>query len=936
MYIRIRTVLSIFLTTLLIIFFSIFVGVITVRSGIETSQEIDLMMISDIADHFISSEIRALKLTAATEAQWLSMLPETQWQNALLDLQRSHGEFTGMAIWSDRRELAARAGEVPAPLETLDNEYVQQAFGGRQTISNAIRLNEGSVVFCVSAPLPGTNRILVLTLPYTFFIDFLSVISIWETGHIYMDDANGILVSNPRPTWVESMIDPISGAVMDEENRQILIDIRRRVETNPRWVTYSVNDVPRICVYRPVSGSEEGWSFGTVAPLPESPFRHIDRGLIVVGFVSMFLSLIAAIIASGFIKRPFDEIAMLKEEAEQHSRFKSQFLANMSHEMRTPLTAVLGLTELTLGTVQLDDETHSNLVKVYRSGETLLNLINDILDISKIEANKLELHPREYDVPSLINDTISQSILYIAEKPIELILNINENLPNYLCGDELRVRQILNNLLSNAFKFTREGTVEFGLECSRDGDTVWLTASVRDTGVGIKPEDMGKLFALYAKMEGDNRRESKRSLASRRTEGTGLGLSISKRVTEMMDGSITVESEYKKGSTFTVKLKQKYVSDAVIGLDVAESLKKFDYSLKKFDNVKMTRINMSYAKVLIVDDNPTNLDVAKGLMGIYGMRIDCVTSGQQAIDAIRSEKVKYNAVFMDHMMPEMDGIEALRIIRDNIGTEYAKTVPVIALTANAIVGNEEMFLGKGFQAFISKPIDLARLDTVLRQWVRNKEAEALLPEHLIYIGAGSEKKRHLLPEDIPGLDMDKGIVHFGYNEEAYVNVLQSYVKNTRPLLDVLRNVNAGNLDQYAVTVHGIKGSSKGILAENIGNKAEALERAAIAGDYEFIQSANQSFLGIVMNLLTDIEDAINKSGRNKKTQKDKPDMVLLAKLLDACGSYDIDEIDAIMAKIENFEYSSDDGLALWLRESVDQGKYKNIEEKLSVIVKEEV
>ncbi|MDR2558745.1 MAG: response regulator, partial [Oscillospiraceae bacterium] len=615
----------------------------------------------------------------------------------------------------------------------------------------------------------------------------------------------------------------------------------------------------------------------------------------------------------------------LRETAQSASRAKSNFLANMSHEMRTPLTAVLGLTELTLETVQLDDETHSNLIKVYRAGETLLSLINDILDISKIEADKLELNPSEYDVPSLLNDTITQSALYLGEKPVELVLNINEDLPNYLYGDELRIKQIFNNLLSNAFKFTKEGTVELGVQCERDGDAVWMTAWVRDTGIGIRPEDMDKLFTLYNKME----EESSQRGANRRTEGTGLGLSISKKVAEMMDGSITAESEYGKGSAFTVKLRQKYVGDAVIGSEVVESLKKFDYSLVKLESAKMTRINLSYARVLIVDDNPTNLDVAKGLMGLYGMRIDCVTGGQRAIDIIRNEKIMYDAIFMDHMMPEMDGVEATRIIREEINTEYAMKIPIIALTANAIMGNEEMFLSKGFQAFISKPIDLARLDAVLRQWVRDKEAEALLPEQIINIEARRGAERRI--SDIPGLDINKGVSHFGYNEDTYLKVLQSYVKNTQPLLNVLKEVSRDNLSEYAVMVHGIKGSSRGIFAEEAGNEAEALENAAIAGNYNFVSANNQKFIDILHCLLTNIENVLVKNLKEQKPVKDKPDEVILNKLLDACGSFDIDEIDAAMAIIENYDYSSDDGLSVWLRENIDQGKYKDVKEKLSLL-----
>ena len=615
----------------------------------------------------------------------------------------------------------------------------------------------------------------------------------------------------------------------------------------------------------------------------------------------------------------------MEDDVQAASRAKSNFLANMSHEMRTPLTAVLGLTEFILETVQLDDETHANLVKVYRSGETILNLVNDVLDISKIEADRLELYPLEYDVPSLLNDTITQSALYAEDKPVKLILNIHEDLPNYLYGDELRIRQILNNLLSNAFKFTKEGTVELGVECECDGDTVWFTGWVRDTGIGIRPEDMNKLFTLYGKME----EEINRGGVSRRIEGTGLGLAISKRIARMMDGAITAESEYGKGSVFTVKLRQKYVSDAVIGPDIAERLKKFDYSLTKFENVKMTRINLSYARVLVVDDNPTNLDVTKGLMGLYGMKIDCATGGQQAVDIIRSEKIKYDAVFMDHMMPEVDGIQATHMIREEIGTEYARTIPIIALTANAIAGNESLFLNKGFQAFISKPIDLARLDAVLRQWVRDKETETLLHDKIINIEA-MRRKGLRIPE-IPGLDTDKGIAHFGFSEDLYWTVLQSYAKNTRPLLDLLANVDEDNLNIYAVTIHGIKGSSRGIFAEKIGDEAEALEKAAADGVFDFVKNNNQKFIDGLQRLLADIESALTKNEKERKPAKDMPDSSLLAELVKACEHFDIDEIDAVMDAIEAYDYTSDGGLAGWLRETLDKGKYNSVKERLTAL-----
>jgi CheY-like chemotaxis protein/anti-sigma regulatory factor (Ser/Thr protein kinase) len=394
---------------------------------------------------------------------------------------------------------------------------------------------------------------------------------------------------------------------------------------------------------------------------------------------------------------------------------KSNFLASMSHEMRTPLNAIIGLSELSLSSGELRGEAAENVAKVYNSGVSLLGLVNDILDLSKIEAGKFEVLPADYDLPSLINDTVNLNAMRIGEKPITFDLEVDGSLFSTLFGDELRIKQVFNNLLSNAFKYTKEGTVCWSVSTERDGDDVWLVSEVRDTGIGIRAEDVDKLFASYSQVD----------VKSHRTvEGTGLGLSITKNLVQMMDGEIGVESVYGKGTTFRVRLRQGFVNDTPIGETVARNLKKFEYFDQQRDrSEKLVRIRLPYARVLVVDDVQVNLDVACGMMKPYQMQIDCATSGKEAIELIKAEEVRYNAIFMDHMMPEMDGIEATRIIREEIGTEYAQTVPIIALTANAIVGNEEMFLSKGFQAFLSKPIDIQRMDQVIRAWVRDKELE---------------------------------------------------------------------------------------------------------------------------------------------------------------------------------------------------------------------
>jgi signal transduction histidine kinase len=448
-------------------------------------------------------------------------------------------------------------------------------------------------------------------------------------------------------------------------------------------------------------------------------------GLIIVGIVGFFLSITAAIIAYVFIKKAFREVAYMKEIAESNSRAKSDFLANMSHEMRTPMNVMIGLTNLMLEEENTSEKTRETIQKINTAGNTLMGLINDVLDMAKIESGKLELMPVQYDFASFLNDIITLNIIRIEEKPVTFKLIIENELPLSLFGDDLRVKQIFNNLLSNAFKYTKKGTVVLGLRSSREevrdagsgiksGDSIWISMYVKDTGIGIRKEDLVKLFTDYNQVD---------TRANREIKGTGLGLSISKKFIELMDGEISVESEYGKGTTFYAKIRQGFVNDKFINKETVNNLCNFRYFDKKRQaQDKIVRPDLSYAQVLVVDDFPTNLDVTAGMLRKYKMHVDCVTNGQDSINLIAAGKPFYNAIFMDHMMPGIDGIEATKAIRA-LDTEYAKNIPIIALTANVVAGNEQMFLDNGFNAFLPKPFNAIILDSVIQQWVRDKSKE---------------------------------------------------------------------------------------------------------------------------------------------------------------------------------------------------------------------
>jgi signal transduction histidine kinase/DNA-binding response OmpR family regulator len=664
-------------------------------------------------------------------------------------------------------------------------------------------------------------------------------------------------------------------------------------------------------------GEEKQRSFKILRQLAY-PGKITDGYSLVISDISNYHSMI------NEINEQNQTLTRLKEIAETASVAKSTFLANMSHEIRTPLNAIIGLGELELQN-ELPAGTRENLRKIYNSGKILLNIINDILDISKIESGRFDLVMGEYNIASLINDTVSMNILRIGSKPITFTLDADENIPLRLYGDELRVRQILNNLLSNAFKYTRKGLVELKLSGKQAGDDYWLEVSVKDSGIGIKEEDLNKLFTEYSQLD---------TKSNRHIEGTGLGLAICERLTTMMDGTITVKSVYGEGSTFFVRFKQKIIDITTLGKENAENLSHLRFLEQGCDRRKrsLPRVRMPYARVLIVDDVPTNLDVARGMMLPYELVIDCVESGPEAISLIQEEKTIYSAIFMDHMMPDMDGIEAVKIIREELGakSEYAKNIPIIALTANALVGTEELFLQNGFQAFLTKPIDIIKLDSALNRWVRDKSKEKELD-------LAQEPEKEPMPESdlfkttVEGIDFRLGLKRFSGNETTYAQVIKSYVAHTPPLLEKLKNYS--NLAEYAVTVHGIKGSSYGICAETIGRKAEELEAAAKSGDAEKIAAETAGFIVAAERLITSLKAILPEEAAPKgKPRLPSPDKALLQKLLDADKNFDHAEMEKILAELDKNDYGTDASLIPWLKQQVEELEYDAIREKLASLL----
>lgn len=403
-----------------------------------------------------------------------------------------------------------------------------------------------------------------------------------------------------------------------------------------------------------------------------------------------------------------DEISMLAENTAdmirdlqiregkiaQAAQFKSDFLANMSHEIRTPMNAIIGLSEMLLKE-KLPDKASEYTKQIHSSAGSMLVTISDILDFSKIEAGTVEIIPKDYDVRKTISAIVNVTSLGLKDKPVEMKLEIAPKIPQYLRGDNLRIGQILNNILSNSVKFTKKGliSINVGFEPLNDKE-INLKIEVTDTGIGIKKEDYERIFESFSQVDSKRNRE---------VEGTGLGLAITQRLIRLMNGTIEVESEYGTGSVFKISIPQKIAE--------SDEYSKDDASLNAADEVKKPRAPR--AKILVVDDNSVNLYVAKNLLGLYEIKSDCVLSGEKAISAVDNKD--YDLILMDYMMPQMDGVEAAKKIREN-HPEY-KDIPIIAFTANAVEEARELLLNEGMDDFIAKPVKATELEALLKKWL---------------------------------------------------------------------------------------------------------------------------------------------------------------------------------------------------------------------------
>ena len=739
--------------------------------------------------------------------------------------------------------------------------------------------------------------------------------------------------------------------------------------------------------------------------VPEGDSHRIFKVQIspMLNFNDIFKGMMIFLVDMTAIIKARHDAESAREIAEQSSRSKTNFLARMSHEIRTPMNAIIGMSELALNE-DLPPVAHEHLHTINQAGVNLLSIINDILDLSKIETGKLEIISSEYHLSSLIYDAINIIKTKVLESRLRFIVNIDNNLPNVLLGDAVRIRQILLNLLSNAVKYTVKGFISLSINGQiTDDQRVILTIKVSDSGKGIKKEDIEKLFMDFSRVDVAN---------NYNIEGTGLGLAITRNLVRSMGGDIEVKSEYGEGSSFTATLPQKILgseklaavenpenknvliyerreicissitqtmdalkvpyklvaSEEVFYEEVMsnkyqfiflaailyERVKKkyrefrsdskilliaefgepvpeknisvlttpiFSIPVARFLNGNSDTFNYDLshefiikfiapaARVLVVDDILTNLKVAEGLLLPYKIQVDVCKNALDAIANIKSES--YDMVFMDHMMPEIDGIEATARIRALGGADsYYKKVPIIALTANAVSGVKEMFLENAFDDFLPKPINSTRLNAILEKW---------LPKEKIVSSAGIKlddpaKQIHDAGIEIQGVNIKNGLEISNGSVKNYLETLEIFSEDGIEKIKLIKEcLDAGNIRSYIIHVHALKSALANIGALALSDSAKELEIAGKQEDLIFIHAHNASFIMNLEILLLNIsKETAKRKSKQAAPAFDEIKLIKaeLLKLKEGLTVFDSSIIKESVNRLKDFTQTDDIGVAV--------------------------
>ena len=589
--------------------------------------------------------------------------------------------------------------------------------------------------------------------------------------------------------------------------------------------------------------------------------------------------------------------------AEAANQAKSAFLSNMSHEIRTPITGILGMNEMIQRECDSEDVLRYS-DGIQKAGVSLLGIISDILDFSKIEAGRLELVPVEYSLSTLLADSLNLVRLRAEEKGLMLFAQLDPSLPSRLRGDELRVKQILTNLLVNAVKYTEKGSIrlECRLERGDDGSGASIHFAVTDTGIGIRAEEMDRLFSAFDRL--DARR-------TRHIEGTGLGLAITHRMLSLMGSELKVVSRYGEGSRFFFTLRQEVLDATELGAFDPLAIPVAGQTRKR----KVTPFTAPEARILLVDDTPMNLQVIAGLLKRTEMRIDTVESGRQCIERLGAER--YDLVFLDYRMPHMDGIETLHKLKE-LYPETLKRTPIICLTASAVSGDRERMLSAGFTDYLTKPVNIDAMEEALLRHLPSSK--------LRRGGAGAEEEdgpEPVLPRelyDIPLLDPDEGLRYCG-SEEGYLDALRIFAESISSRSREIEEACAtGDVAGYTIKVHALKSMARSIGAEDLGGLAARLEAAGDRNDTDTIYTQTGKLLVMYRSLARPLQPLLEQQPQVDRENDPRPPLSLadladaVTAIRDLAGAFDHDSIRLVMEELQQYRMPENctdwyDGLA---------------------------
>lgn len=748
--------------------------------------------------------------------------------------------------------------------------YRQAVAAGGDTIivPPYVDAQTGQVVITITRMLSNGEDVVAVDLTMEYIQELSTSLNVRDKGYGFIFDSDGLIIAHEDESFKGLNVSDIDG----------MTDLMEQaVSTGDGYFEMSIDGKPNTVFVQTVMGQ---WYVVIIISNAELYAESVQQISVNVLICVIIFVLIGLFYFLGYRndrryskrieemreeeQRQAYEAQVLKfekEAADTANKAKSDFLAQMSHEIRTPINAVIGMDEMILRETQ-DPDIKGYALDIKSASKTLLSLVNGVLDFSKIESGKMEIVPVHYKTVEMINDIVSMISDRAERKDLLLSLDIDPKLPGVMYGDDVRIKQVIINLLTNAVKYTEKGTVKLTMRVVDIRDnTCTIHVSVKDTGIGIKEEELDKLFDSFQRL--DERR-------NRNIEGTGLGMAIVQGILGMMGSQIHVESNYGQGSVFSFSINQDIIESAPIGeYHVLRSSKREE------EKNTLTILN---ADILVVDDNDINLKVAKGLMKRLNAVPDIAGSGTEAIDMIRRKH--YDIILMDHMMPVIDGIETLKILHNQ--SLIDETTSVIALTANAIAGAREMYISEGFVDYLSKPIVPEDLENMLIKYLPSDRyristddaAEDISEENTVEAKPSSDESEMLRSLHDKGFNVDAALTYCMNDEEFLNELMGSFVESSdEKITSIVSYHDSGNWTDYSTYVHALKSSSRTIGADSLSSLAQAQENASKSGDVNGIESGYEKMLNEYRRVIEDIRNVLGSCGDSSEDSDDDGDIL---------------------------------------------------------------